>query len=68
MCKAAIMRDLNRLEKWTDNKLTKPNENRLKVWSRLMPCNDRDLDLVDLLEYFARMVLQSPEGKWSKCG
>lgn len=27
--KASILRDLNRLEKWADNKLTKPNENRL---------------------------------------
>lgn len=30
MCKAAILRDLDRLEKWTDNKSTKSNENRPK--------------------------------------
>lgn len=30
MCKAAILRGLSRLEKWTDNKLTKPNESRPK--------------------------------------
>lgn len=27
VCKTAILRYLNWLEKWTDNKLTKPNEN-----------------------------------------
>lgn len=30
VCKAAILRGLNRLQKWTVNKLTKPNENRPK--------------------------------------
>lgn len=30
VCKAAILRDLNRLEKWTDNKHTKSDENRPK--------------------------------------
>lgn len=30
VCKAVVLRDLNRLEKWIDNKLTKPSENRPK--------------------------------------
>lgn len=54
VCKAAILRDLNRLEKWIDNKLTKPSENRpkdLHLEQTTTPCDDMDLGLVDLLGY-----------------